>query len=59
MQDWKSLASAKRLGIPDADLDGIASVLESLDASFRPLIVTIPRDAEPAVILSESAVQGA
>lgn len=58
MQDWKSIASAKRIGIPDADLDGIATVLESLDASFRPLVVTIPRDVEPAVTLSESAVRG-
>ena len=58
MQDWKSIASAKRIGIPDADLDAIGSVLESLESSFRPLVVTIPRDVEPAVILSEPTVQG-
>ena len=58
MQDWRSIALAKRVGIPDADLDGIVAVLESLDASFRPLVVTIPRDVEPAVTLSEPAVQG-
>ena len=58
MQDWKSIALAKRLGIPDSDLDGIVTALESLHASFRPLVVTIPRDVEPAVTLSEPAVQG-
>ena len=58
MQDWKSIASAKDVGIPDADLDGIVSVLESLEAAFRPLVVTIPRDVEPAITLSEPAVQG-
>ncbi len=58
MQDWKSIVSAKRMGIPDTDLDGIVSVLESLETAFRPLVATIPRDVEPGVILSEPSVQG-
>lgn len=56
MQDWRNIASARSVGIPDAELEGIVSVLESLEASFRPLVSTIPRDVEPAVILSETAV---
>lgn len=58
MRDWKALASAMRLEIPEADLDRIVPALESLETSFRPLIATIARDVEPAIILSEPAVQG-
>ncbi|MGI8991280.1 MAG: hypothetical protein ACR2I2_17080 [Bryobacteraceae bacterium] len=58
MQDWKSIAIAKRLGMPESDLDLIVPVLEALDASFRPLIATIPIDIEPSIILSEPAVLG-
>lgn len=58
MRDWKALASAMRLEIPEADLDRIVPALESLEASFRPLVASIPRDVEPAIILSEPAVYG-
>lgn len=58
MQDWKSIAIAQRLGIPEAQLDLIVPVLEALDASFRPLVATIPTNVEPSVILSEPAVLG-
>ncbi|MDQ6665866.1 MAG: hypothetical protein M3Z23_15915, partial [Acidobacteriota bacterium] len=58
MQDWKSIACAKRLGIPEEQLDLIVAVLEALDASFRPLVATIPGNVEPSIILSEPAVLG-
>ncbi|MDQ2898775.1 MAG: hypothetical protein M3Y07_03125 [Acidobacteriota bacterium] len=58
MQDWKSIAIAKRLGIPEAQLELIVPVLEALEASFRPLVATIATDIEPSIILSEPAVLG-
>ncbi len=58
MQDWKSIAAAKRLGIPEAQIDLIVPVLEALDASFRPLVATIPGEIEPSIILYEPAVLG-
>jgi hypothetical protein len=49
MKDWKTIASASGLGIPDADLERIAPALESLESAFRPLSADIPGAIEPAV----------
>ena len=49
MKDWKKIASAQGLNIPDADLERVAPPLETLEAAFRPLVKTIPHDVEPAV----------
>jgi hypothetical protein len=51
MTDWRKLGEAR--GIPPEDLDRVASVLESLEAAFRPLAQQIPPSTEPALILSE------
>jgi hypothetical protein len=48
--DWKALARARRLNIPEADLDRIAAPLDGLERAFRPLASAIPHDVEPAVI---------
>jgi hypothetical protein len=50
MTDWRKLGEAR--GIPPEDLDRVASVLESLEAAFRPLAQQIPPSAEPPLILS-------
>jgi hypothetical protein len=50
MTDWKSLAKARQLNIPEADLDRISAPLDGLEQAFRPLAGAIPHDAEPAVI---------
>lgn len=49
MTDWKALAKARGLNIPDADLERIVSPLDKLEQSFRPLIEKIPHDLEPAI----------
>ena len=49
MRDWKKIASASGLGIPDADIAPIAPALDSLEAAFRPLTTDIPGAIEPAV----------
>ena len=48
--DWKALAAARRLDIPEADLDRITAPLDGLERAFRPLTATIPHDVEPAII---------
>ncbi len=50
MKDWKSIASANELQIPDADLERSRAPLEALEAAFRPLAATIPHETEPAVM---------
>jgi hypothetical protein len=50
MTDWKSLAKARQLNIPEPDLDRIAAPLDGLEQAFRPLAGTIPHETEPAVI---------
>lgn len=57
MKNWKKIAEANDLRIPESDLDRIAPALDALEAAFRPLTRDIPDDVEPAVnfrILTES-----
>ncbi len=58
MTDWKLLAKARGFDLPDADLDRVAPVLASLEASFEPLLAALPHQTEPAIILSEGAILG-
>jgi hypothetical protein len=50
MTDWKSIAKARQLNIPAADLERIAAPLEILEKAFRPLVKTIPHEVEPAIL---------
>lgn len=57
MKNWKKIAEAYDLRIPDSDLERIAPSLDSLESAFRPLTERIPDDVEPAItfrILVES-----
>ena len=49
MKDWKKIASANGLNIPEADVERIAPSLDALEAAFRPLTARIPHEVEPAV----------
>ncbi len=49
MKNWKKIAEANELRIPEPDLDRITPALEALDAAFRPLAKDIPHDVEPAI----------
>lgn len=57
MKDWKKIASGSHPAIPADQLEKIVPVLEQLEASFRPMIRTIRHEVEPAITLSEKAVQ--
>jgi hypothetical protein len=48
MKNWKQMAEAAGLEIPD--IDRIAPALDGLEAAFRPLVRNIPHDVEPALI---------
>lgn len=58
MKNWRAIASASGLGIPEADMDRVVPVLEALDATFQPLIRTIPHDLEPAIIFHLNSEEG-
>jgi hypothetical protein len=47
--DWKALAQARRLGIPDGDVEAIAARLDTLEAAIRPLAQELTPDQEPAL----------
>jgi hypothetical protein len=49
MKDWKKIASAYDLKIPEAEFERISPALDSLEKSFRPLVQAIPQNLEPAV----------
>lgn len=51
MKDWKLLATALDLGIPEAGLEKIRAPLQVLEDSFRPLVASIPLETEPAYLL--------
>ncbi len=51
MKDWKLLASALELGIPDDDLEAISASLDVLEQAFRPLARSIPLETEPAYVV--------
>jgi hypothetical protein len=48
-KDWKKIARASGLSIPEAALDHIAPSLDALEAYFRPLARALPPETEPAV----------
>lgn len=52
MKNWKKIAEAADLRIPETDLDRIAPALDALESTFRPLTRMIPDDVEPAVTFS-------
>lgn len=50
MKNWKLIAAASGFGIPEADLERMAPVLDALEAAFRPLVKEIPTETEPAIV---------
>ena len=52
MKDWKAIAVAMNLNIPEADLDALVPTLAGVEKAFRPLARTIPADIDPAVAFS-------
>lgn len=47
--DWRALAQARRLDIPERDVDAIAGRLDALEAAIRPLAQKLTPDQEPAL----------
>ena len=56
LTDWKAVADARRLGIPDDFIERVTLAVEYLEEEFTPLLARLQFDVEPAVILSEAAV---
>ena len=49
MADWKQIAKARGLNIPDDQLDRITPILEALEKSFAAAIVDLPNELGMAV----------
>jgi hypothetical protein len=52
MMDWKAMAKAGDLGIPDQELDRIAASLDAIEEAFRPLVKDLKPEDEPAPAFS-------
>lgn len=50
MTDWKAIARARGLAIPEAEIEAIAPRLDALEAAFRPLAANFTPDQEPAAV---------
>jgi hypothetical protein len=48
MDDWKAIAEARGLGIPDTEVARLVPVMEALERSFRPLLKALPHEADLA-----------
>jgi hypothetical protein len=48
-KDWKKMARANGLAIPDAALERIAASLDALETDFRVLARALPPETEPAL----------
>lgn len=48
--DWKAIARARGLDIPEAELDALVPRLEALEKAFRPLALQLTADQEPASV---------
>jgi hypothetical protein len=49
LKDWRAMAKARGLDIPDRDFDRIAGPLDALEESFRPLAKQLNAADEPCV----------
>jgi hypothetical protein len=49
MADWKQLANARALHIPEDQLERVGPILEALDKSFRPIAENLADDLGMAV----------
>jgi hypothetical protein len=49
-KNWKAIAAALSLDIPEDELETIQAPLDSLDKAFQPLLKTLRHDTEPAVM---------
>jgi hypothetical protein len=54
-KDWKKIARASGLAIPDAALERIAQSLDALEAEFRPLARAVPPETEAAIAFHVSS----
>jgi hypothetical protein len=50
MTDWKAIALARGLQMPDDQLERLCATLAALEAAFQPLKERIPHHTEPAVL---------
>jgi hypothetical protein len=57
MKNWKAIASGNGLNLTDEYIEKIGPPLDAIEAVFRPLIAGIPHEIEPAITLSEAAVE--
>jgi hypothetical protein len=48
VKNWSGIAKASGFDIPEPEMERIASVLDTLDTSFRPLVNDLRPETEPA-----------
>ena len=48
--NWKALARARGLDIPEADLELLSARLDGLEEIFRPLVRALTFEQEPAAV---------
>jgi hypothetical protein len=49
VNDWRAIAEASGLDLPDAELERIVAPLAALEEALRPLVKDLPPELEPAL----------
>jgi hypothetical protein len=49
MRDWKAIAKASGIVLPEKELDALAKPLQALEEVFRPLVKDLTPDQEPVL----------
>jgi hypothetical protein len=49
MKDWRLMANAMDLGIPDEEFERISAALDKLEAVFRPLVAQLHPGVDSAI----------
>ena len=52
MKDWKAIANAAGLEMTPSELERLSQALSGLEEVFRPLVSSLPPEAEPATLFS-------
>jgi len=59
MNDWKMMAQARGLKIPEGESDRVLNPLRSLEAVLRPLLSGLPPGLDPATKFDADPETGA
>ena len=50
MTDWRRIAQARGINLPESELARLAAVLDALESALASLLLEVPLETEPATV---------